>query len=212
MGFMIKRLLKLLFKKIYLIGKFEDEKENREEIERRKREVTEFKVAIDPTSNIGYGSFHNRFNDRSKITIGKGTQIRGELEVSRAEAKITIGDHSYVGPGTRISCTTRISIGDRVLISHNVNIYDNNSHPLNSKQRHEDFVFIFTNGYQDDVDLHSKQVIIEDDVWIGFSSTILKGVTIGKGAIIGAGTVISKDVPPYAVVVGNPARIVKYTD
>jgi acetyltransferase-like isoleucine patch superfamily enzyme len=49
-------------------------------------------------------------------------------------------------------------------------------------------------------------IVIEDDVWIGFNATILKGVTICKGAIIGAATVITKDVPPYAIMVGNPAR------
>ena len=49
-------------------------------------------------------------------------------------------------------------------------------------------------------------IVIEDDVWIGFNATILKGVKIGKGAIIGASTIITKDVPPYAIMVGSPAR------
>jgi acetyltransferase-like isoleucine patch superfamily enzyme len=49
-------------------------------------------------------------------------------------------------------------------------------------------------------------IVIEDDVWIGFNATVLKGVTIGRGAIIGASTVVTKDVPPYAIVVGNPQR------
>ena len=70
---------------------------------------------------------------------------------------------------------------------------------------------IRTIGFQDNINLSEKEIVIEDDVWIGFNSTILKGVTIGKGAIIGANTLILKDVPPYAVVVGNPARIIRYT-
>jgi acetyltransferase-like isoleucine patch superfamily enzyme len=49
-------------------------------------------------------------------------------------------------------------------------------------------------------------IVIEYDVWIGFNALIMKGVTLGKGAIIGAATMITKDVPPYAIMVGNPAR------
>jgi acetyltransferase-like isoleucine patch superfamily enzyme len=53
-------------------------------------------------------------------------------------------------------------------------------------------------------------IIIEDDVWLGYGATILSGVTIGKGAVIGAGSVVAKDVPPYAILVGNPAKVIKY--
>ncbi len=53
-------------------------------------------------------------------------------------------------------------------------------------------------------------ITIEDDVWIAANVTILKGVTIGKGAVIGAGAVVVKDVPPYAIVVGNPAKVIRY--
>lgn len=53
-------------------------------------------------------------------------------------------------------------------------------------------------------------IIIKDDVWIGANAIILKGITIGKGAVIGAGSVVTKDVPDYAIVVGNPAKVVKY--
>lgn len=54
-----------------------------------------------------------------------------------------------------------------------------------------------------------KPVVIEDDVWIGLRVTILPGVTIGKGSVIGASAVVTKSVPPYSVVAGNPAKIVK---
>ena len=53
-------------------------------------------------------------------------------------------------------------------------------------------------------------VFIEDDVWVGTRAVILHGVTIGRGSIVGAGSVVTKSVPPYAVVAGNPARIIKY--
>lgn len=51
---------------------------------------------------------------------------------------------------------------------------------------------------------------MEDDVWIGMNSLILSGVKIGKGAVIGAGAVVAKDIPPYAIAIGNPCKIVKY--
>ena len=59
-----------------------------------------------------------------------------------------------------------------------------------------------------------KDIVVEDDVWIGTRAIILKGVTIHKGAIVGAGAVVTKDVPPYSIVAGNPAKIVKmrFTD
>ena len=59
---------------------------------------------------------------------------------------------------------------------------------------------------------HKESILIEDDVWIGAQVTILKGVNVRKGAVIGAGSVVTKDVPKNAVVVGNPAKIVKYRE
>lgn len=58
--------------------------------------------------------------------------------------------------------------------------------------------------------LSKGKIIIEDDVWIGMNSLILSGVKIGKGAVIGAGSVVSKDIPPYAIAVGNPCKVIKY--
>ncbi len=92
-----------------------------------------------------------------------------------------------------------------------MNIHDQNSHPLDSNLRHLDQMHILEKGFQLENDLKEKEIIIKDDVWIGFNATILKGVTIGKGAIVGACTIVTEDIPDYAVVVGNPARIIKYT-
>lgn len=94
------------------------------------------------------------------------------------------------------------------MIAHNVNIFDNNSHPKDAHLRHEDFMLNFSNGMQQ-YDLQSKEIIIEDDVWIGFNVTILKGVRIGRGAIIGAGAIVTKDIEAWTVNVGNPLRCVE---
>jgi len=96
-----------------------------------------------------------------------------------------------------------------VLISHNVDIHDSNDHPVDPKLRHEHHKHILFVGHVDNIDLDEREIIIEDDVWIGFNATILKGVKIGKGAIVSACSVVTKDVPPYTIVVGNPARVIK---
>lgn len=69
-------------------------------------------------------------------------------------------------------------------------------------------------GFMIDVKLklpgNDRDVVIEDDVWIAANAVILKGVTIGRGAVVGAGAVVTKAVPPYAIVAGNPARVLRY--
>ena len=102
-----------------------------------------------------------------------------------------------------------VVIGDRVLISHGVNIHDHIAHSLSADERHKHFVEIVTAGHPINLlNVSSKSIVIEDDTWIGFNATILKGVTIGKGAIVGACSVVTKDVPAYTIVVGNPAKII----
>ena len=165
-----------------------------------------------PSSKFGQlARIQNYQNDKSRIVIGDETALWGHLMIYKHGGEIRIGDHCFIGENTRIWSAKKIVIGDRVLISHNVNIHDQISHPLNSKERHEDYKRILKYGLQDNVNLREKAITIEDDVWIGFNVTIMKGVTIGKGAIIGANCLITQDVPPFSVIVGNPPRIIKQT-
>ncbi|MCA5585901.1 acyltransferase [Parabacteroides gordonii] len=94
----------------------------------------------------------------------------------------------------RIYCTTHIEIGEEVLIGDNVSIRDTDNHQ------------IFYEGHEQEV---NSPVIIEDHVWIGINSTILKGVRIGKGAIIAAGAVVTKDIPAGCLAGGVPAKVLK---
>lgn len=159
-------------------------------------------------------SLHNHSNDNSKLKIGKECMINGQLFLFAHGGEIQIGDHVFIGSDTKIWSARKIIVGNRVLIAHNVNIHDNISHPLNSKLRHEDYMFIYKNGSRQktNIDLRENEIIIGDDVWIGFNSTIMKGVIIGEGAIIGANTVVTNNVPPFAVVIGNPQKIIKYVN
>lgn len=148
---------------------------------------------------------------KNLIKIGKETNVRGELLIMEQGGEIIIGEHCFIGAGSRIWSREKITIGNRVLISHNVNIHDNISHSLDPEERHKDFLHIFCNGPLIPNDYRSKEINIGDDVWIGFNATILKGVTVGKGAIIGANAVITKDVPAFAVVVGGQKQeVVKF--
>lgn len=61
-------------------------------------------------------------------------------------------------------------------------------------------------------DLKEQEIVIEDNVWIGYNASIHKGVTIGKGAIIGSDILVTKNVPQFAIVIGSPGKIVGYTD
>lgn len=161
-------------------------------------------VHLYPTCRI-----ENNQANKSAIAIGSRCNILGQLTVFAHGGRIQIGESCFVGEHSRIWSAESISIGNRVLISHGVNIHDNNSHSLSALNRHVHFKQIFSAGHPKTLeDVPSAPIVIEDDVWIGFNCTILKGVTIGEGAIVGAATVITKDVPSYTVVAGNPARVI----
>jgi acetyltransferase-like isoleucine patch superfamily enzyme len=152
----------------------------------------------------------NAQGDKSCIKIGDFTTLRGELFIFGHGGKIIIGNNCYIGELTKIWSSSEIVIGDNVLIAHNVNIHDNNSHPINSRERQEHYSKIYNSGHPKNIDLQEKPIKINNNAWIGFNAIILKGVTIGEGSIVAAGSVVTKDVPSYTIVAGNPAKIVKY--
>lgn len=143
------------------------------------------------------------------ISIGANSHVLGELLVFAHGGKIVVGQDCYVGEGAKIWAADNINIGNRVLISHNVNIFDNHTHPIRATKRHEQFMSIASIGHPTSIDLDESPILISDDVWVGAMATILKGVKIGEGAIVGAGSVVTKDVPPWTIVAGNPAKIIR---
>jgi len=163
-------------------------------------------IAHDTVHLFPESSIINYIGSRESIQFGAHTISRGECRVFGPTGIIRIGASCYIGDNTKIWSAIGVKIGDRVLVAHSVNIHDNDSHPKSAAQRHTQTVQICNGGKYDITDVAMAPVVIEDDVWIGFNATILKGVRIGKGAIIGAATVITGDVPPYAIMVGNPAR------
>lgn len=135
-----------------------------------------------------------------RISIGKDSHIRGMLLVYRHGGSITIGDHCFLGPQSDVTSMNEVKIGNRVLISHHVQILDSTGHSLDAIERHHHFLRIIANeqprSWEELPGVRSAPIIIEDDVWIGFGSTILKGVRIGRGSVIGARSVVTHDVEP----------------
>lgn len=151
----------------------------------------------------------NIAGDNARISIAAHSIVKGELLVFPHGGQISIGNWCYIGEGTRLWSGASISVGDRVMISHNVNVFDNLTHPLSPTLRHRHFRHISERGHPADIDLGDAAVTIEDDAWISAGASILKGVTIGAGAIIGAGSVVTRDVPPLCIAAGNPARVIR---
>lgn len=151
----------------------------------------------------------NALGVSEKIRIGNNSHIRGELFLFSHGGEISIGDWCYIGEGSRIWSALKITIEDRVLIAHNVNIFDNLTHPMSAEARHQHFKAIATIGHPSSLDLSEKPVVIKSDAWIGANSSVLRGVTIGEGAIVAAGAVVTRDVSPFTVVGGNPAKLIR---
>lgn len=131
------------------------------------------------------------------ITLGNNTAIWSVFERTKLlvheGARLTVGDYSRIN-GAHISVKKSIKIGKNVRIGPYTLIMDSDFHDVYDRYRSG------KNG----------EVIIGDDVWIASKATILKGVHIGQGAIISAGAVVTKDVPPYAMVGGVPAKVIKF--
>ena len=127
---------------------------------------------------------------------------------------ITIGRHTYGIENETIfnaSAKAPVTIGNFCSFAKGVVILANGDHPLNLPSTFPFKTLMFQKKPVVNYDATTKGAInIGSDVWVARNAIILSGVTIGTGAVIGAGAVVAKDVPPYAVVVGNPSKIVKY--
>ncbi len=148
-------------------------------------------------------AFHYRKHKIDKnVIIGNGCIIA---------SSVIIEDYTYINDYVRIDSRTK-RVGKYCSISHNVKI-GLGSHPSNFVSTSPVFYsvsrgFVEENGY-DEYEADGDTVI-GHDVWIGANAVVLAGITIGTGAIIGACSVVTKDVPPYAIVVGVPAMVKKY--
>ena len=137
--------------------------------------------------------FYSLMNELFNNQIGEKSVVRNPCTVVEPN-KVKIGKNSIVMNNALMMASGGIEIGDCTMVAAHAKLISN------------------------DHDLYDRKILtllpikIGNHVWVGAGATILKGVTVGDHAIIGGGSVVTKDVPPYAVVVGNPARVVKYLE
>jgi acetyltransferase-like isoleucine patch superfamily enzyme len=133
-----------------------------------------------------------------KVTVGSYALIRPtNLYGGEPGVGLKVGNQSSIGPYSYIGCSGYIEIGNNVMMSPRVSIYS------------ENHVFSNTSIPMIEQGVKRSFVKIEDDCWIAANAVILAGVTIGRGAVVAAGSVVTKDVPPYSIVAGNPAKVIK---
>lgn len=176
----------------------------------------------------------SRFRKRSWPDFGKNSTVKRSAEL---KPWVRIEDPVHIGPGCRISAS---SIGRYTFVNANTSIFGGvevgrfasfaqncqvggAEHPLHYVSTSS--FRIHRHWFPDDPLAQSAQplpkpdtsertrpntTVIGNDVWLGASSVVLKGVTIGDGAVVGAGAVVTKDVPPYAIVAGNPAQVIRF--
>lgn len=137
----------------------------------------------------------------AKLSLGPDVLIcRGTYIGVGAGRELKLNEGVYIGHETYIATRCGLEVGRGTLIGHQTIIIDYDGHP------------IFYPGQavpQDTYGGTHAEIVIEENVWIGFRCTILKGVRIGKGSIVGANSSVTSDVPPYSIVAGNPARVIK---
>lgn len=150
---------------------------------------------------------HYRSQRPAGLRVGSHVTIWRTSLAADANAVIEIGDYCYVSNASLV-CSERITIGARVFIAGGATIVDSDFHPIDPASRLADTVALSPVGDRGRRPLfEARAVVIEDDVWIGYNATILKGVRVGAGAVVAPGAMVFRDVPPGAEVEGNPARI-----
>lgn len=138
-----------------------------------------------------------RLEGTGKVVLGEGVSLNGTIVpielATYASGLIAIGDQTFINYGCSIAARASVKIGANCHLGHYLFVTDNNQHDI---VEHWELP-------------PSNPVIIEDNVWIGSKVVILPGVRIGSRAVVGAGSIVTKDIPPSCVAVGNPARVIR---
>lgn len=145
------------------------------------------KISLHQNWNKLEVELHNSPN----LTIGNYLKCRSNCSLLINGGTLIIGHDCFMNRNVSITCLDNIEIGNYVQIGNNTVVVDHN------------------HDYKKGEGFTCKKVIINDNVWIGANCVILPGVTLGKGAVIAAGSVVNKNIPPYALAGGNPAKIIK---
>ncbi len=145
----------------------------------------------------------------SQIHVGGDCLIQGTLVTETNASRICIGNNVFIGSGSLIDCVASVEIGDDVLISYGCLLADSDNHSTAYSIRKKDLKDWRAGGVHDWATTVSRPIVISRGAWIGARAIVLKGVTVGEGAVIGAGSVVTRDVPAWTIVAGNPAKIIR---
>lgn len=168
-------------------------------IEGNQFEATMQKVAIDTQKRLA--EINHTYRDDEEMRKGVEAIIEHPIPASVRIRQpfytdfgknITFGENVFVNASCHFQDQGGIKIGNNVLIGHQA-VFASLDHDLHPKHRGN---------------LYPGKIIIEDDAWIGANATILKGITVGEGSVVAAGSVVTKDIAPYTVVGGNPAKVI----
>jgi acetyltransferase-like isoleucine patch superfamily enzyme len=163
-------------------------------------------------TSYGFSSFLSEHNPGLVLGDGAGVYDLSTFLV-QPTGRVSIGSYTCLN-GTYIICADRISLGAHCLISWGVVLTDTWISPASTPASRRLILEAAATDALRRLPCFSepRPVTLQDNVWVGFNAVILPGVTLGHGCVIGCNTIIDQDVPPYAVVVGNPARIVRYLE
>jgi len=168
-----------------------------------------FRIDVKGKININ-GIPYIRLYLPGKIVLENGVKLNSGIQANviggDEKLKLFVNGELVIGEETGISnstivCMNKITIGKRVFIGGGAKIYDTDFHPIHYLDRREN-----------PNNIKTAPIFIDDDVFIGAHTIILKGTKIGKGSVIGAGSVVAKDIPPNQIWAGNPARFIRNLD
>ena len=170
-------------------------------------------VVADPTAHVGTSYSFTRFRSEEPggLRIGRAASL-GDLTILDVgpRGRVVIGDYALVN-GALIICDSRVTIGDYALIGWDVVLMDTYRVPFDVALRRRALERVALGRPRRlPADVPAPPIRIERNVWIGFEACVHPGVSIGEDAVVGARSVVTEDVPPGAVVAGNPARVVRY--
>jgi acetyltransferase-like isoleucine patch superfamily enzyme len=172
-------------------------------------------VVLDETAYLQttYSFLHCRSEAVPGVRIGRGASVYlGTMFDLGPRARVSIGDYALLN-GAWIIADAGVEIGDYCLISWNVVLMDTYRVPLNAAERRRELERAARRQPRRLVgEGPARPVRIGRNVWIGFDVCVLPGVSIGEGSVVGARSVVAGSVPPYSVVAGNPARVIRALD
>ncbi len=159
-------------------------------------------------TSFSFYFFRSQVTQAVRYGRGASTYLGTMFDVG-PHGRVTLGDYALVH-GARIICDAEVTIGDYALISWNVVLMDTYRVPLDPQQRRRELELVpARTPRQAAAEMPARPICLERNVWIGFDTCVLPGVTIGEGSIVGARSVVTENVPAFTIVAGNPARVIR---